>query len=300
MSRERLSADLILQTPAKVNLFLEVLGKRPDGYHELASLMLAVDLADSLELAHDDSGQLALTCDQPGLSCGSDNLVAKAAETLRRHSGIRLGARMHLRKRIPMQSGMAGGSSDAAAALIGLNRLWNAGLSTADLKEIGATIGSDVNFFFDAPAAWCTGRGEMVEPTPMGMSLHLVLACPMQGLATADVFRNVRSANQPVHGKAIRLALERGDFDGICRHLHNRLQAPAEALCPEIGHVRHALLAAGAPCSLMTGSGSTVFSLCRDRDEAIRVAAKLGAEIPTVPLRLCTAADSPAVIRGAD
>lgn len=300
MSRERHTAELALHTPAKVNLFLEVLGKRPDGYHELESLMLAVNVVDSLEFWRDDAGQLSLTCDTPGLSCGPDNLVLRAAEALRRHTGVTHGMRVHLCKRIPMQAGLAGGSSDAAATLVGLNRLWQLGLSTAELMQIGATVGSDVNFFFAAPAAWCTGRGEKATPVKLGRPLDLVLACPEQGLATADVFRKVQVSATPASGHGILEALAGGDIDEIGRQLHNRLQEPAEELCPAIAQVRHALQAAGTPGCLMTGSGSTVFALCRDRLEAIRVASSLGAVIPTVPLRYCTAAVSSAVIRGAD
>lgn len=300
MSRERSTAELILQTPAKVNLFLEVLGKRADGYHELQSLMLAVDLEDTLEFATDSAGQLSLTCDLPELSCGPENLVRRAAEALRQHAGITHGARVHLRKRIPMQAGLAGGSSDAAATLVGLNRLWNLGLTPIELASIGATVGSDVNFFLAAPAAWCTGRGEKVEPLALSRLIDLVLACPAQGLATADVFRQVQLPARPRDGLEIRAALARGAIDELSRHLHNRLQESAERLCPAIAQVCKALENLGASGCLMTGSGSTVFGLCRDREDAVRVASSLGAVIPSVPLRYCAAAVSPAVIRGAD
>jgi len=300
MSSERAPAELLLHTPAKVNLFLEVLGKRPDGYHELQSLMLAVDLEDSLEFSRDDTGELSLTCDVPALSCGPENLVLRAAEALRRHTGVTHGARVHLCKRIPMQAGLGGGSSDAAATLIGLNRLWNLGLSSADLAAIGATVGSDVSFFFAAPAAWCTGRGEKTEATTMGRPLNLVLACPVQGLSTAEIFRHVRVSATPESGVEIRQALTAGDLDELGRRLFNRLQEPAEKLCPAIAQVRHALAGLGVAGCLMTGSGSSVFAVCRDRSEAMRVASSLGAVIPTVPLRYCAAAVSPAVIRGAD
>ena len=282
MMSERAAEALVVPTPAKLNLFLEVLAKRPDGYHDLESLLVAVDLFDTLEFHADPSGALTLTCDDPGLSCGLDNLVLRAATKLQAHTGCSAGARIHLTKRIPMQAGLAGGSSDAAATLNGLNRLWRLGLTRDDLARIGAEVGSDVNFFFAAPAAWCTGRGEKVERQALGRSFDFVLVCPGVGLSTAQVFREVRVPERKADGTAIRAAVGRGDVEEIGRLLHNRLQEPAESLCPEVRSVRQALTAAGPAGCLMTGSGSAVFALCRDRPEAMRVASRLGAVVPNL------------------
>src|SRR5947208_3153678 len=167
--------------PAKVNLHLEVLGRRPDGYHELATLMVAVSLHDTLDLRDEPAGAVRLSCDQPDLSAGPDNLVCRAAELVRRRAGHAGGVGITLRKRIPLAAGLAGGSSDAAATLAGLNRLWRLGWSNAELARLGAELGSDVAFFFATPAAWCTGRGERVEPLTLGRPLDLVLACPAAG-----------------------------------------------------------------------------------------------------------------------
>lgn len=275
---ERSAAAVVVHAPAKLNLFLEVTGKRPDGYHDLQSLMVAVGLYDTLECSPDRSGGLALTCDAPDLSCGPDNLVLRAAEVLRRHTGYAGGARLHLAKRIPMQAGMAGGSSDAAAALAGLNRLWNLDLPAAELARLGAAVGSDVAFFFaPSPAAWCTGRGEVVEPERVGGPLWFVVAKPPVGLSTAAVFRELTLPDVPVPGDEIRAAVRAGDVERIARGLHNRLSEPAERLAPEVAALRRAVLDAGAAGALMTGSGSAVFGLCRDRTEAHRVASALAA-----------------------
>src|SRR5262245_25269387 len=182
---------VVVQTPAKVNLFLEVHRRRPDGYHELSSLMITVGLFDSLELSESSSGEVRLECDLPGLSTGPDNLVVRAAEMIRSRFGVTSGLEMRLSKRIPMQAGLAGGSSDAAATLLGLNSLWRLGQSAAQLGALGAELGSDVTFFFHGPAAWCTGRGETVEPLKPGRPLDLVLVCPNVGLSTAEVFRGL-------------------------------------------------------------------------------------------------------------
>jgi 4-diphosphocytidyl-2-C-methyl-D-erythritol kinase len=275
MLSERNADAVVIWAPAKVNLYLEVLGKRPDGYHEIASLMVAVSRYDTLEFRDDASGQIVLDCDHPGLSTGPDNLVCRAAELLRERTGCRRGARVRLVKRIPLAAGLAGGSSDAAATLAGLNRLWRLGLAPSDLATLGAEIGSDVAFFLAAPAAWCTGRGERVEPARLGKPLYFVLACPPVGLATATVYRCLTVPAAPESGDAMRQAAADGDVDEIGRRLHNRLQPVAEKLCPEVAALRTRLEGLGPAGQLMSGSGTALFALCRDHPEALRVAREL-------------------------
>jgi len=266
---------VVVLTPAKVNLFLEVLRRRPDGYHELASLMVAVGLFDSLELRETASGEVRLGCDAPGLSTGPDNLVVRAAELIRSRFGVSSGLDVRLRKRIPMQAGLAGGSSDAAATLLGLNALWRLGQSSRQLGDLGAELGSDVTFFFHGPAAWCTGRGEIVEPLKVGRPLDLVLVCPRVGLSTAGVFGALTLEGDVVDGGAARRAFEAGDVEELGRRLHNRLQAPAERLCPEVGHWLARLKELAPLGALMSGSGSTAFALARDASDARRMARAL-------------------------
>ena len=268
----RQGAGVLVRSPAKVNLFLETLARRPDGYHELATLMVAVSLYDSLEFRDDPSGAVTLSCDAPGLPTGPDNLVVRAAELLRRETNYAGGAAIVLRKRIPTAAGLAGGSGDAAATLAGLNRLWGRGLSTSDLAALGGRLGSDVPFFFATPAAWCTGRGEVVEPLRLGRPLDLVLACPPEGLSTAEVFRNLTVPEAPRDGAPLRRAAEAGDVEELGRLLFNRLQPVAERLCPAVAGLCGRLAGQGPAGCLMSGSGSTVFALCRSRGEARRVA----------------------------
>src|SRR5262249_44342876 len=154
MLTERHGDTVVIQAPAKVNLFLEVLGKRADGYHEIATLMVAVGLYDTLEFTDEPAGRVLLACDHAELSTGSDNLVCRAAALLRHRTGCARGAAIRLVKRIPLAAGLAGGSSDAAAALAGLNMLWQLGLNRRELASLGAELGSDVAFFFSPPAAW--------------------------------------------------------------------------------------------------------------------------------------------------
>ncbi len=245
MILQRRGADVLVRAPAKVNLFLEVLRRRADGYHELATLMTAVSLYDTLRFRDDPSGSIRLRCDRPDLSAGPDNLVCRAAELLRRRTGRGLGADMRLWKRIPMQAGLGGGSSDAAAALAGLNALWRLGLSRAELAGLGSELGSDVAFFFAAPAAWCMGRGEKVEPLALGRPLDFVLVSPPVGLSTAEVFANVTPPADPLTGAEVRRAAEAGDVEELGRRLHNRLEEPAERLRPEVAAWRERLAVLG-------------------------------------------------------
>lgn len=261
-----------VRTPAKVNLFLEVMSRRPDGYHDLATLMLTVGLFDSLVLRETSSGEVSLTCDVPGLSTGPDNLVQRAARLVRERFAVRQGVSVHLRKRIPMAAGLAGGSSDAAATLAGLNRLWRLGLSGRQLADLGAELGSDVAFFFHGPAAWCTGRGEIVEPVAMRGPLDFVLVSPETGLSTAKVFGALTVPETPVDGSTVRDALAAGNPIELGRSFHNRLERPAMELCPEVARWRQRLLALEPLGVLMSGSGSTVFALAGDAADASRIA----------------------------
>jgi 4-diphosphocytidyl-2-C-methyl-D-erythritol kinase len=267
--------DVVVWAPAKVNLFLEVLGKRPDGYHEIATLMVAVRLYDTLVFRAEQTPPLNLKCSDAKLSAGPDNLVLKAAKLLQDRTGCKMGASIRLIKRIPMAAGLAGGSSDAAATLLGLNRLWQLGLTDDDLAKLSGEIGSDIPFFFHTPAAWCTGRGEMVTPVNLPIPLDFVLLCPAFGMVTAAVYKNVVVPPTSVSGDAIRQAMQKGDVDYIGRLLHNRLQMAAESLDSRIAEYA-AMLAETKPAGcLMSGSGSTLFALCRSADEAGKIAARL-------------------------
>jgi 4-diphosphocytidyl-2-C-methyl-D-erythritol kinase len=272
MLMQRSASAVRIWTPAKVNLFLEVSGRRPDGYHELATLMVAVSLYDTLRLTEEPPGATALHCDHPSLSTGSDNLICRAVELVRRRSGRSDGVGIRLWKRIPMAAGLAGGSSDAAATLAGLNLLWRLGWDRAYMARLGAELGSDVSFFFAAPAAWCTGRGEQVEPMRLGRALDLVLVAPSVGLSTAEVFRGVTVPTEPRSGAAVRQAAAAGDVIELGRQLHNRLQPAAERLCPDVAGLCARLSSLGSAGQLMTGSGSTVFALCRQPGEALSLA----------------------------
>lgn len=264
--------------PAKLNLFLEVLGRRPDGYHEVETLMVAVDLHDRLSFSDEPSGAVALRCDDPALPTGSDNLVVKAAQRLKAATGCRRGATIGLSKAIPAQAGLAGGSSDAAAALVALDRMWDLRTPPDRLGQLAGEIGSDVAFFLQTPAAVCRGRGERVEGVALSRPYHFVLVCPAIGLSTADVYRHLTPPERP---RPVGPALDALAQDGpgaLGRSLFNRLQPTAESLRPGLARVRDALadltplLLEG---HLMSGSGSAYFGLARDHAAAVDAAGRL-------------------------
>jgi 4-diphosphocytidyl-2-C-methyl-D-erythritol kinase len=268
--------------PLEDGVEILALGKRADGYHDIESLMVTVDLHDTLTFFDDPSGRITLDCDDPSLPTGPANLVVKAAERLREATGSTRGARIELKKVIPAQAGLAGGSSDAAATLEGLNRLWNLNASPELLDQVAATIGSDVAFFRHGPCAVCRGRGELVEPWPIFEPLHFVLICPPVGVSTADVYRNLVAPERPRSIGSILEALEASDTKSLGRHFFNRLQPVAESLEPSLGTVRDALISLSGPSldgHLMSGSGSAYFGLASDRgaaEDAARRLATLG------------------------
>ena len=273
-----------LRAPAKLNLYLRVLGERADGYHEIETLFERIDLADELTF-EDDLRELALTCSDPTLSCGEDNLVLKAARLLRSTSGVAHGARVHLLKRIPIAAGLGGGSSDAAATLLGLNRLWNLGLQPSQLQPLAAQLGSDVPFFLsEALFAIGRGRGEICESLASVPPLAHVLVVPRERLSTNDIYR---AFAQRGDGAQIGLtaprpsltmvahALRNGSLGELAKGLWNDLEPVAIRRCPVIANIQSHLLACGALGSRLSGSGPSVFGLCTDARHAQDVAAQM-------------------------
>lgn len=278
--------SLIVHTPAKLNLFLEVLGKRPDGYHELETLMVTVGKYDSLQFTEEDSADIRLSCRWAGplgfapghLPNGSDNLVMKAAQLLRDVTGVRRGVSIELTKRIPLEAGLAGGSSDCAATLLALNRLWDLTLSDQHLQELAARLGSDIAFFLTrSTAAVCRGRGEIIEPVATPMRLHFVIAKPPSGLSTAAVFRQCRPASQgeSVPSRALVTALQSGHSDRVGQHFYNALQAPAEQLNSDVIRLRRTFARLPFQGHQMSGSGTSYFGICSHQQQARALAARV-------------------------
>ncbi len=273
---DRLPNKLVVWAPAKVNLFLEILGKRPDGYHEIATFMVAVNLYDTLEFEDGTAGEISVSGNIPTLSFGPDNLIHQTAELVRQRTRSKRGIRIAVTKRIPIGGGLAGGSTNAAATFLALNELWNLGMTHTQLAAWSSELGSDIPFFFHTPAAWCTGRGEKVEPIALNRRLWLVLVCPPVGVSTVEVYRRLTVPDEPIAGGDIRKEIERGTPESIAKRLHNRLEEPALKVCPEVlPQVKGTLEKTNPTGHLLSGSGSTFFALCDGPREAKRVAREL-------------------------
>ena len=273
MSRAR-ARRLVLTAAAKVNLALEVLDRRPDGYHEIATVMQTVDLTDRLTL--EDSDGLELECDAPGVPTDARNLALKAAIALREASSATRGVRITLDKRIPVAAGLGGGSSDAAAVLLGLNRLWRLRWPTTRLAEVAVTLGMDVPFFLRGGVALGTGRGERLKGV-VGAPLALVLANPGVAVSTAEAYGRVTRAmyTDGTRCRGVIAALATRRPARIAATLYNGLEAAVMPTRPEIARMRAALMAAGALGALMSGSGPTVFAVARSFEHARQIRRRL-------------------------
>ena len=238
--------------PAKLNLFLHITGRRPDGYHLLQSVFMLIDWCDTLHFERRTDGQI--TRQDLGEALPADDLVLRAARTLQLATGTSWGAHIAIDKRIPTQAGMGGGSSDAASVLIALNRLWQTGLTRTQLQTLALGLGADVPFFVGGRHAWVEGIGERLLPIDLPPA-HFGVLKPAAGLATAEIFGDPFLERQTKPAILADFAANPYGFG------HNDLQPVAQRLCPQIGQALECLDRAGLK-GRMTGSGSAVFALC--------------------------------------
>lgn len=290
--------------PAKLNLYLEILAKRDDAFHEIETLMCPITLCDTLYLrprtqsrtrsgtegasdckddhAAGDDIRIDWSWAGPRYTAGAapppaeqENSVYRALRLLQQRAGIEAGADVRLIKRIPAAAGLAGGSSDAAAALAAANRAWGLHWPTARLAELGAELGSDVPFFFAGGPAVARGRGEQIEPVTLGSVLHFVVVCPPQGLLTSAVYG--RCSPQRAPGPVARLiaGLRALQYDQIQRGMFNGLQAAARTLTPWIDRLQGEFSGCDVVGHQMSGSGTSYFAVCRDARQARRLGARL-------------------------
>jgi len=290
MDMERIT----IEAPAKINLFLRVVGRRPDGYHELDSLMAKLALADTVTIEKRPAPGIEVSC--PGVDLPEDegNIAWRAAAAVAAEAGSDVGVRVTIDKRIPVAAGLGGGSSDAAATLVGMNRLFGFGIGRERLLEIAVGLGADVPFFVCPwPVARAAGIGEKLAPVSLDRPYHVVLINPGFRVSTRWVFENfaLTSAGDPY-------MLGRNETDGYrgatrlaSRHFHNDLERVTIKKYPELRRIKTALLDAGAEAALMSGSGPTVFGLFGEEDRARRCCRVLAGRYPWV---FCTA------IRAAD
>lgn len=262
---------LYVKAPAKINLTLDVLYKRPDNYHEIEMIMTTVDLADRIGLKATESGIHIESADR-FVPNDSRNLAYQAAKLLKDTFHIKSGVIISLEKQIPVAAGLAGGSSDAAATLKGLNQLWQLNLSLDELAELGAKIGSDVSFCVYGGTALAKGRGEIIQELPAPPNCWVILAKPTIGVSTADVYGafDPSKADHPNTGQMIK-ALEAGDYQSMCSHLGNALESVTLEMHPEVAQIKEQMKKFGADAVLMSGSGPTVFGLVQQEARIPRI-----------------------------
>ena len=258
---------ITLRACAKVNLGLEVLRRREDGYHELRTILQTVDFGDELSFQQADSG-IRLTTNDPSLGTGRDNLVYRAASLLAENAGYRGGAFIHLEKRVPPGKGLGGGSSDAAATLVALDRLWNTRAAPQDLHRLAASIGMDVPFFLHGGTALAVSRGDEVYPLEAEADLPIVLILPDFSISTAEAYGNLRLTKREAGLKLLHFAWNLPEVRVGLRDLVNDLESAAGDRFDSIQEYKRLLLDLGATSSMMSGSGSSVFGIFHDEASA--------------------------------
>jgi len=271
-------STVVRQSPCKVNLLLNILGKRADGFHELETVMQPVQLSDRITVTKAAAG-LTLTCNLPSLPVDGTNLVHKAASAFFQATQIADGVSIHLEKNIPLAAGLGGGSGNAAHTLLALNELFDLPLGTARLQELSAALGSDVPFFLQSQPALAVGRGEQVQslaPFPVLRGAHLLLIHPGFGISTAWAYQSLAKYpaalnGQPGRARQLITLLQGTDLAAAGNAFYNSLEAPALPKFPLLALYQEFLRANGAPAVLMSGSGSTTFAILPARDFAERL-----------------------------
>ena len=259
---------------AKINIGLDVLRRRADGYHEVKMIMQTVDIYDELVLEKRKEPGIELRMDNSELPSGGDNLICRAADLLFREKEITGGVNISLTKRIPIAAGMAGGSADAAAALRGVNELFDLGYSLTELQALGVGLGADIPYCLAGGTMLSEGIGEILTPLPAPPAAHLVIAKPDINVSTAFVYGNLHADRLAWHPDidGMIAALQKGDLDGITGRLGNVLETVTVKAHPVIEQIKELLRKQGAENALMSGSGPTVFGIFKEKETAARAA----------------------------
>lgn len=263
-------ATAVVSAPGKINLTLDILGRREDGYHEMEMLMHAVSLENTVRLTMRDRPGICLSCSNPAVPTGEKNLAYRAAQAFFAAWGHSVGLEIRVEKRVPMEAGMAGGSADAAGVLTGLNRIAGGAFSRQELCQIGLSLGADVPFCIWGGAALVQGIGEKITPLPPLKQCWLVIAKPPQGMKTANCFAAydaLDSVHHPETSRALK-ALQEQNLSALGKLLENVLEQAVPL--PQVQKLREDILQNGALGSRMTGSGTAVFGLFADKRQALR------------------------------
>ena len=266
-----------LPSPAKINLFLDVIGKRKDGYHDVITVFEKIDLCDKIQIAESNEG-IKISSNVHELATNEDNLVYRACSLLKKTYGISKGVKIHIEKRIPIAAGLGGGSSNAATVLKGLNRLWNINIIESKLSDLGKKIGADVPFFiFNHPFALGSGRGDEINPIESDLEMWHVIMSPPARVLTKEIYENsnlnLTGARPDV--KIIVRAIEKKDFGEIKKHLYNALEPIVTKKVTDISRAKDFVKDKGFDAIKVTGSGPTIFVLTIKRKEAEELKKKL-------------------------
>lgn len=283
------------KAPAKINLSLDVLGRREDGYHEVRMVMATIDLADRVECESLAEDEIIIRASAPYVPEDDRNFAYQAAKLIKEKYSIRAGVRVSIDKRIPVAAGLAGGSSDAAATIRALNRLWKIGMTYESMLDIAGKVGSDVAFCIKGGTALATGRGEKISPLPPLPPCWIILVKPDVSVSTAQIYREWDDQPAPaLHPDvdAMIAAIARRDFLAICRLLGNTLEAVTMNKVAEIARIKAHMNRIGAEGILMSGSGPTVFGLTQRESKMQRLLNGMKGYCPQVyAVRLCRSAE---------
>jgi 4-diphosphocytidyl-2-C-methyl-D-erythritol kinase len=272
-----------LRCPAKINLALDVIRKREDGFHDIATVLCTIDLCDTLDLGESTDLRFSLDGGSDDIPDDHRNLVMQAARALRKEYRVTRGATLHLTKNIPSGAGLGGGSSDAACALKALNRMWNLAADSEDLARVAGAIGSDVPFFLKGGCACGTGRGEVLRPIEVVPSLDLCLIFPGVSVPTAESYTRVIPSGRPFEETSTAgmvEAVESRDMERIVSGMCNDFEEPVSKAYPEVARAKSFLLDQGAMGAMMAGSGSAVFGVFADEAGARAAKEKGAREFP--------------------
>jgi len=291
---------ILVEANAKINLTLDILGKRPDGYHEVAMVMQSVGLSDLVRLEARDK-EITLSLDSSEVPADASNLAYQAARVFMDCTGIKKGVAIQIEKRIPVAAGLAGGSADAAAVFRGMDSLFETKLSVSELARMGETIGSDIPFCVMGGTMLATGRGEILRRLPDIPEAWVVLAKPVESISTAWAYRTYDEKPAADHpdNQAMMAALK-DDLDAVARHVGNVLETAAVPSYPVIEAYKRCLTANGALTAMMSGSGPTVFALADTEKNARGAAEALKNAYPAAAVFVVPAAHGPGMIRKMD
>ena len=270
---------LTLRSPAKLNLYLKVKGKRKDGYHELVTLFERIDLADEIRFRADTTGRIKIICDDPDVPKGKKNLIVRAARLLQDCCGVSAGAEIHVIKRIPVAAGLAGGSSNAATTLLGLNRLWKLGLPRQRLVELGRQLGSDVPFFlYQTSWALGRGRGDLIRPLDLPVRLQHVLVVPRLKMYSREVFTrlNLQLTKTNDNVNILLRYLKKNNIIKAADLFSNDLEGSILRIRPNLLKVQKRLLSSGVVGASFSGSGPAVFGIVSSQLQAESAVAQVG------------------------